>query len=158
MTPELPDKPNLLRRLAEVPPLVGAFQSLARAFAGTSFTEREREVISTVVSVENRCTYCVAFHRRLMAGDDPAHVAALRAGAPLPDPRLDALAGYVRALVRGRGEVPAETAMRLAAAGFTEAQAREAIVGVAFQTLSNYANHVARAPLDEALEPYRWPE
>jgi len=153
-----PKQPNLMTRLAEVPPLVTAFQSLMAAFGQTSFSPREREVISTVVSVENRCTYCVAFHTMLMsaANEDGTLVAALRGGGALPDERLDALAAFVRALVRGRGTVPADVALRFAAAGFTDAQAREAIVGVAFQTLSNYANHVAPAALDEDLQPHRW--
>src|SRR5215831_8935847 len=143
--------PNLMARLQETPAVARAFFAMKEIFDQTSFDAREREIITTVVSVEHRCRYCVAFHSAHLANsdEDPVTIAALRGGGRLPDARLDALAGYVRALVRGRGTVGPGDLAALRSSGYTDAQAREAVIGVAFMTLSNYTNHLAPAALDE---------
>src|SRR5215510_6616382 len=122
--------PNLMVRLQETPPVARAFLALQKIFDETSFDAREREIITTVVSVEHSCRYCVAFHSALLTSskEDPATIAALRDGSRLADGRLDALATYIRALVRGRGTVSPETLSAFGAAGYTEAQAREAVI------------------------------
>ena len=38
----------------------------------------------------------------------------------------------------------------------TPAQALEVVLGVAFSTMANYAQHLVRAPLDDMLAPYAW--
>lgn len=42
------------------------------------------------------------------------------------------------------------------AAGLTQPQVLDVLTGVAVKTLSNYANHLARTPLDEALASFAW--
>src|SRR5262249_33399711 len=124
--------PNLMLRLQETPAVAHAFMALQKIFDETSFDAREREIITTVVSVAHRCRYCVPFHSALLTStrEDPAPIAGLRDGGRLADPRLDALATYVRALVRGRGTVAPEAVAAFRAAGYTDAQTREAVVGV----------------------------
>jgi alkylhydroperoxidase family enzyme len=85
-----------------------------------------------------------------------AVVEALRAGTALPEGRLDALARFARAIVRQRGHLPEAQVDAFLAAGFTRAQVLEVVLGVAMKTLSNYANHIARTPLDEAFATARW--
>lgn len=41
-------------------------------------------------------------------------------------------------------------------AGYTTAQALEAILGVGLKTLSNYASHIAGTSLDAAFKPHAW--
>ena len=42
-------------------------------------------------------------------------------------------------------------------AGYCKAQSLEVILGISFKTLSNYMNHHANTPLDEAFESGAWP-
>lgn len=110
------------------------------------------------MSFENGCDYCMAAHTVIagMSSVPAATVDALRAGAPLPDARLDVLARFTRAVVRERGRLPEAEVGAFLAAGFTAAQVLEVVLGVAMKTLSNYANHLARTPLDAAFAAARW--
>jgi alkylhydroperoxidase family enzyme len=40
--------------------------------------------------------------------------------------------------------------------GYTKEQILELIVGIAQKTISNYVNHIAQTPLDEAAKEYKW--
>ena len=83
-------------------------------------------------------------------------VDALRDGGVLSDLRLDALATFVRQVVRQRGWVEHANIEAFIDAGFTRAQVLEVVLGVAQKTLSNYANHLMKTPLDAAFESERW--
>jgi alkylhydroperoxidase family enzyme len=41
-------------------------------------------------------------------------------------------------------------------AGFTPQQALEVVLGIGLKTLSNYTNHLADTPLDEAFAGRAW--
>lgn len=150
--------PNLIGMLAESPAAVAGYLVVGENFDKSSFSPAERQVVLLSVSHENSCEYCMAAHT-VIAGMSrvPADVVeALRRGSPLPDARLEALSRFTREVVRHRGHVaPAELAAFLAA-GFTRAQVLEVVLGVAMKTLSNYANHIAETPLDEAFAAARW--
>jgi len=42
------------------------------------------------------------------------------------------------------------------AAGHDKQQMLEVVLGIGMKTLSNYANHIARTPLDKAFAPAAW--
>jgi hypothetical protein len=54
------------------------------------------------------------------------------------------------------GFVSNEDTADFLAAGYTQAQILEVILGVTFKTLSNYTNHIAETPLDAAFAPNAW--
>jgi len=145
--------PNLIAMLGEAPAAAAGYLGLAFQFEASSFSPAERQLVLLAASVENDCDYCTEAHATLAAGSGlgVATVVRLRAGESLDDPRLDALARFTRVLVRERGRLADTEVERFLAAGFTRAQALEAIVGVALKTLSNYANHLAGTPLDPAF-------
>ena len=150
--------PAPVARAAHAP---GVLKHLMQSFAAydqTSLSPLEREVIAMTVAFENGCHYCMAMHTALLSSDPGAVpiVAALRAGTPLSDARLEALRTYARALVHGRGHVEPAIADTLTAAGFTDEQALEVVLGVAVYVLSTYLNIVTDAPLDPAFEAVRW--
>jgi AhpD family alkylhydroperoxidase len=150
--------PSPVARGAHAP---GVLKHLLQSFATfdqTSLTSLEREVIAMTVAFEHGCHYCMAMHTALQVGKPSARdvVTALRAGAPLPDARLEALRAYARALVTERGHVPAAIAEAFASAGFTEAQALEVVLGVATYTLSTFLNIVTDAPLDAPFRAFAW--
>ncbi|WP_415879754.1 carboxymuconolactone decarboxylase family protein [Methylomonas sp. TEB] len=153
--------PNLHGGLAEAPAALQAYIELTALFDQTSFSPTERQVILLAISVENHCTYCVAAHSMIakhMTKADPAIVEALRNGKPLPDSKLETLAGFTRAVVKNRGVVGGQTLDRFITAGYSRAQVLEVLLGVAFKTLSNYTNHIIHVPLDTAFQAEAWEE
>jgi AhpD family alkylhydroperoxidase len=152
--------PSPVARLATAPAVGGAFMQLVGAFDRTSLDKLQREVVVLTIARENRCHYCMAMHSALLAADPAAAstVEALRAGTPLPDERLEALAQFVRSVLDGRGDVSDQAWTRFRAAGYDHAQALEVLLGVAAYTLSTYANRLTQAPLDAAFAAFAWPD
>ncbi|MGE0040801.1 MAG: carboxymuconolactone decarboxylase family protein [Vicinamibacterales bacterium] len=150
--------PNLLGNMAHAPALLEAYMAVASAFNKTSLTPTERHIVLLTTSVRHGCTYCVAAHSATAGMQKvPAPIVeALRAGQPLADPKLDALRRFTLDTVESRGWPSEQTVRDFLGAGYTEAQALEVLVGIGQKTLSNYTNHLAGTPLDEAFATTRW--
>jgi len=150
--------PNLMGVLAAAPAALQAYVELAQLFESTSPSPEEKQVVLLTVSFENGCEYCMAAHTLAakMAGMTPETIEALRIGGPLPDGRLEALRTFTGAVVRQRAVVPDEAVRAFLAAGFKPQQILEVLVGVTQKTLSNYVNHIAETPLDEAFSGAKW--
>tara|TARA_A100001391_G_scaffold160599_1_gene119296 strand:- start:264 stop:836 length:573 start_codon:yes stop_codon:yes gene_type:complete len=150
--------PNLLGTLAESPATAEAYLTLAGIVDKTSLTPAERQVVLLAVSYENTCHYCMAAHSTLAggAGVDAATLDALRSGAALPDARLDALAQFARTMVQERGYASEADIKAFLDAGFTKANIFDVITATALKTISNYANHIAETPVDDAFKPQTW--
>ncbi len=151
--------PNLYGVFAESPAMLEAYATLFGIFdRSTSFTATERQVVLLTAIFENECDYCMAAHSTI-AGmqrvpDDV--VQALRRGQPITDVRLEALSAFARKVVRERGWVSEGDVQAFLDAGFTRAQLLEVILGIGMKILSNYANHIARTPVDEAFQANVW--
>ncbi|MGZ8184378.1 MAG: carboxymuconolactone decarboxylase family protein [Methylobacter sp.] len=153
--------PNLHGGLAESPAALQAYIELTALFDKTLLSPTERQVVLLAASVENHYTYCVAAHSmnaKQMVKVDAANVEALRKQQSLPDPKLDALAAFTRAVVKQRGRVCGKTLDNFITAGYSRAQVLEVVLGVAFKTLSNYTNHLIDTPLDSAFQAESWEE
>ena len=151
--------PGLYAGLAESPSALKLYLDASDAFAKTSFTPIEQQVVLLAVSAENGCEFCVGAHsfiaRQMVKAPSPV-VDALRARTTLPDPRLNALATFTRKVVRERGRVSKADVDTFVAAGFTRAQVLETIMGVSIKTLSNYANHILETPLNREFATEAW--
>jgi AhpD family alkylhydroperoxidase len=123
------------------------------AFDESSLSHLEREVVAMTVAFEHGCHYCMALHSALLTAEHGAFVAHLRAGTPLADARLEALRVFVRALVQTRGR--ADTSA-FEAAGYTEANALDVVLGVGVYTLSTYLNILTSSELDPPFVPFAW--
>ncbi len=150
--------PNLLGVLAESPAALKAYGALAGAVAETSLDGTEQQVVLMTTSFENGCTYCMAAHSTIsgMTGVPQDVVDALRAGTPIADPKLNALADFTRATVRNNGLVDSSITDAFLAAGYTNASILDVITAIAQKTISNYTNHFAHTPSDEAFAPQAW--
>ncbi len=150
--------PNLLGGLAEAPAALEAYVTLSDIFDKSSFTPVERQVVILATSAENGCEYCVAAHSTvafmLRVPDDV--IGALRDGRPIADARLEALRNFAETVVRKRGWADEDDVQAFLAAGFDRAQMLDVVLGVAFKTLSNYANHLIATPVDAAFAPRTW--
>jgi AhpD family alkylhydroperoxidase len=131
---------------------------VAQAFEGSSFSPVEKQVVLLTVSFENECRYCVAAHSTIaeMSQLPPEVVEALRDGSEIADSKLEALRRLTREVVRKRGWIEGGELDAFFAAGFSRAQFLELVVGVTQKTLSNYINHVAHTPVDEAFAAHEW--
>lgn len=146
--------PNLLGALANVPAGVHAYLNAADAFEQSSFSPLEQQLVLLAVSAVNECDYCGAAHgtvAKAMLKADPATIAAVRSGNPLPDPRQDALVTLTREIVTRRGHVSAATLEAFLAHGYTREQVVEILLGVAQKTISNFFTHLSPIELDAAF-------
>ncbi|MDP1737842.1 MAG: carboxymuconolactone decarboxylase family protein [Caulobacter sp.] len=145
--------PALLAQMAEAPALLEGYATLAAIFRKSDFTEREQQLILLAVSVEHDSHYCTPAHteRARAAELDEDAIAAIRAGRPIADGRLEALRAFAVKMVRARGFVADADLVAFMAAGFTRANALEIILAIGLKTLSNYVNHIAETPLDPPL-------
>ncbi len=144
--------------MAGAPALLGGYVSLWHLFDTTSLTPAERNVVYQVANVENGCTYCVPWHTWLCraAGISEVDVQALREGRALSNPRLEALRVFTRVVILSRGKVLRADLDAFLAAGFTERQVLEVILGIAIKVMSNYTNSLAGTPLDERMAKFAW--
>lgn len=151
--------PNLIGVMATSPALAEAYLALSAIFEQkTSLSSAERHVVLLAVSRYHECRYCVAAHSMGAAmGQVPEDVvAAIRNDTPIADAKLEALRRLVTVLVEQRGWLPESETEAFFAAGYTSAQLLDVLVGVAQKTLSNFTNHIADTPLDEAMSGQAW--
>jgi len=151
--------PGLHAVMAEAPALLQAYQQLHQMFAEqTSFDKDELTVVWQTINVEHNCTYCVPAHsgiaKRMKV--DAAIDDALRNETPLPNARLEALRSFTLAVTRGRGHVEEAELQAFLDAGFTKRQVLEVILGLSQKVMSNYTNHLAGTPVDEAFQGFAW--
>lgn len=150
--------PNLFAIMAEAPTLLKAYTALSGIFDETSLGATERQIVLLTASYENDCSYCVAAHSVIsgMQKVSTDVVNAIRAGRPIADKKLESLRRFTAAVVNSRGwPSDADTAAFLSA-GYGNQQALEVVLGIGMKTLSNYANHIAKIPLDPAFSPAAW--
>jgi AhpD family alkylhydroperoxidase len=151
--------PNLLRILANAPVALEAYQTLSAINAKASLSPAEREAVQITAAATHGCGFCVAGHTAIAykkIGLDETIVNALRNLSHGPDPRLNAVAEFTKAVIRGRGNVADRELTDFLAAGFDQAGALEVVLGVSLATLCNFSNNLGRPALNSELAPYEW--
>ena len=150
--------PNLYATFAESPAVLGGYLALSASLDKGGLSASERQLVEIAVSTENRCTYCVAAHSTLagMLKVRPEIVTEVRAGAPVGDPKIDALVAFTRAVVITKGFVPAAAVATFLAAGYSKAQLLEVVGHVGLKVIANYVHALAKFPVDEAFQRQRW--
>ncbi|GHA18848.1 hypothetical protein GCM10008090_30600 [Arenicella chitinivorans] len=150
--------PGLYAAMAESPETLQAYQQLHKFFTATSFDAEELTVVWQTINVEHECKFCVPAHTAIAHSMkvDPAITDALRNQAPLPTAKLQALHDFTLAMVRERGNVSDEQMETFFAAGYSQKQVIEVILGLSQKVISNYVNHVAKTPIDSIFEEYAW--
>jgi len=150
--------PNLQSYMAESPELLAGYSALWDLFSKSTLTPHEQQVVYLTSNFENDCHYCMAGHSTLakMIKMDAGVIAALRAGTPLPDARLEALHRFTTLVVRERGFVPDADVDAFLAGGYTRRNVLEVILGVATKVMSNYTNHLVHTPYDAFMQGNEW--
>lgn len=145
--------PNLGWVMAEAPALLKGYFTLGEIFKESSFSAGECEFISLCISQWNQCHYCVPAHATLAKAEKmPVEVVeAVRTGQPIPEARLEALRQFIEIMLEKRGWPEEGDLKAFYEAGYTKANVLEVILGIGLNTLSNYTNHVAGTPIDQAF-------
>lgn len=150
--------PNLMGVLAESPAAIQAYLAVSEIFGRSDLSPVERQVVLLTVSTENGCGYCVAAHtmaaRMSQVPDDV--ISALRDGTRISNPRLGTLSEITRKIVRQRGWLSETDVAAFYDAGLSKRQILDVVVGITQKTLSNYVNHIAETPLDDAFRAAAW--
>lgn len=146
--------PHMYARMANSPGVLKAYLDGYAAFrASGQFTPIEQEVVFLAISQFNGCRYCIAAHSMIanMAKMPREEIDALRQGKALCDPKLAALADFVREMTHTRGLPDREPAEKFLLAGYTERHMLEILLAMSVKTLSNYANHLFDTPCDDVF-------
>ncbi|MEL0644893.1 carboxymuconolactone decarboxylase family protein [Olleya sp. Ti.3.14] len=150
--------PGLHGVLSASPELLKAYQELHQLFTETSFNNEELTVVWQTINVEHACHYCVPAHTgiaKMMKVDDDI-IDALRNETPLADAKLEALRTFTLSITRNRGNVSQADLEAFYTAGYGEQQVLEIILGLSQKVISNYTNHIANTPVDEAFQKFAW--
>ena len=150
--------PNLLGVFAESPAALKGYLTIGQIFDESSFSPAERQVVILAASRFNECHYCIAAHSVIADLQKvPADVVeSIRNDQPIADSKLEALRTFTTAVVEKRGWVSDDDINAFVEAGYSKAQILEVILGISFKTISNYTNHIADTPLDDAFAPKAW--
>lgn len=151
--------PNLIGLLANAPVALETYQTVSGINARSGLSLAEREAVQITAAAIHGCGFCVAGHTAIAykkAGLTADVVDALRANARVPDARLDSVAEFTRAVIRGRGAVADAELAAFKAAGFSDANALEVVLGVSLATLCNFANNLGKPDLNPQLQPFAW--
>lgn len=150
--------PNIYGIFAESPSVLKAYTAITQLLNRGAFSPAEQQLMLLTASTVNGCEYCVAAHTMVgkSAHLDDAVIEAVRNGEPIDNPRMATLHSFTKSVVDNRGWVAPEEDDDFIAAGFTKAQVLEVVLAIALKTISNYTNHFAETPLDDAFAPVAW--
>ncbi len=150
--------PNLFGVFGESPAMAEAYATISAIFDKTDLTPTERQIVLMSNNRLNECTYCMAAHTTIsqMQGVDADVIEALRTGNVISDTKLEALRVFAVRINETRGFVSDDEINAFLAAGYNKANILDVILGTSFKTLSNYTNHIADTPLDDAFKPNAW--
>ena len=151
--------PNLLAVLANAPAALETYITVSGLNAKAELSLADREVVQLIAATTHGCDFCVAGHTavaRNKAKLPEEVIDALRQRGELPNARYETLAAFTREVIATRGDVSDAGFDAFRAAGYSDGQALEVILGVSLATLCNFANVFARTPLNPELAQYRW--
>ena len=134
-------RPAALKAVLQADSVLAATGSLSR---------KDLETIKLVVSEAAGCDYCVAAHSLLgkMAGLAPEDLKRIRAGQLTGETRRDALADFVRNLVRTSGTISDTEFSAIKAAGYTDAELVDISLAIAVITFTNVFNRINDTAID----------
>lgn len=149
--------PNLIGVLAGAPGALEMYQEVGAINARSSLSAAEREVVQITAAILNRCGFCVAGHTALSIKKkllNDSDIQALRQSTALSDAKFNALAVFTQAVIQHKGAISDDALKAFFDSGYGEQHALEVVLGVALATLCNYANNLARTPINPELEPF----
>ena len=145
--------PNLYATFAHSATALGTYLNLQNA--KSSLNAKQREVVNLVVSQVNDCEYCLAAHTAVgkMVGFTDAQILEIRKGTASFDPKLDALARFVREVAEKRGHVAAASTQAFLEGGWTQGNLVDVMMVIGDKIISNYLHGVTKIAVDFPAAP-----
>ena len=143
-----PDVPGILQCFATHPPLLRHMMDLSETliFAEGALTRRQKEMIATLVSVENSCPYCADSHAYFLRvhGGSPEALRAIQQ-RDLKSSSLSVaeqlLLAFAQKVNRDSHRIGTADVAALSEAGWSELQIAEAVhIAALFATFNRVAN------------------
>ncbi|HEY4083041.1 MAG TPA: peroxidase-related enzyme [Burkholderiaceae bacterium] len=141
--------PNLYATLAQSPAALDALLAINTAVSEGTLSGAEREIISLATAQVNGCQYCLSAHTLMGkgAGLSAEQILKARSGSG-NSARQAAIASFAQSLLTHRGHVAEAEVASARDAGLSDGELMEIVVGVAANTLTNFANNLAKTTLD----------
>jgi len=151
-------QPNLLGYMAGAPVLLNSYTGITEQLGDMDLTPTERQVVMMAVNRFHECRYCMAGHSWYAEtqGVDMKVINAIRDDQPLENPKLAALRSFALKLVEQRGVISRTLLSAFFRAGYSQQNALEVIVLIAFKTMSNYTNHLVGTEIDGISMAKQW--
>ena len=145
--------PNLYAMFAKSDYALGNYLTLQNG--KSSLRAKEREVINLVVSQVNHCLYCLSAHTAIgkMQGFTDDQVLQIRKAAITFDVKLDALAKLVKGITENKGNADAQLVENFYAAGYTEGNLADVVIGIGDKIMTNYLYALMQIPIDWPAVP-----
>ena len=143
--------PNIFAVMgAHEPAALKAYLQADAVLKASTLSKQDQETINLVVSETTGCDYCLAAHSLLgkLAGLKPETMKQLRVGQSTGDAKRDALARFVRTVVKTRGTISDQEFSAIKAAGYTDAQLVDISLAIALIIFTNAFNRINDTTLD----------
>ena len=144
--------------LANAPTALETYRTVGAINGRNSLTAAEREVVQITAAVVNGCGFCVAGHTKIalkVLKLEETLVNQIRATARIEqDDKLDALARFTLAVILQKAKLTAAQQQAFYAAGYTQENAIDVVLGVSLATLCNYVNNLADTPINPELQAF----
>lgn len=149
--------PNLVGVLANAPTALETYRTVGGINSRGSLNAIEREIVQITTAVANGCEFCIAGHSAISTKvvKMPAEIlSAVRQGITIPDTKLEALAQFTRLVIAAKGNITDSQLNAFFEAGFTQQNVLDVLVGISVATLTNYANNLAKTPINPELQAF----
>ncbi|RUO58994.1 carboxymuconolactone decarboxylase family protein [Pseudidiomarina insulisalsae] len=148
--------PNLYAVMAELPELLEGYQKLDELVRDSGFDNDELTVLWQTISTYNDCHYCKPAHAAIaqQMDVDDAISKAIREEKSLDDDKLEALRKFILEMLEQRGKPSDDSLAAFRDAGYENKHILAVVLGIAQKTMSNYTNHLAKTPVDDAFKKF----
>lgn len=146
--------PNVLREMSASPAALQVYVTGQDALAKGSLSAIEQQAVQVTVAAHNACEYCQAAHSWIgqKVGITPKDLEAIKTGTRPQNTEVAGIVEAARALLERRGWLAEEQLRALEESGVTRAKLYEVIAFIGLKTMSNYVNHIAHTPIDDAFQ------
>ena len=144
--------PNMFTTLAHSSSSLGFAVAGFTGFGASKLGVALREQLALTVAGANGCEYCASAHTALGKKNKIAEGELTNnLNAKSADPKTQAALTFARKVVDARGHVADADLQAVREAGYSDGEVLDIVTIVAFNTLTNYINSVAKTDVDFPL-------
>jgi len=146
---------NLFRVTGNAPNLLKGLLALnSNLNDNPELSGRQIELVAMLASALNHCDYCVNVHMKVGLAQKASREELIQAlSAQSDDEQTETLLQFTDAVVRKRGQVPAELLAKVRQAGFSDKAILEVVGVIGLYTTFQYVRHIADPEHDFPMVP-----